>query len=237
MIVYPAIDLLEGACVRLVQGDYETVTKFFDDPVEVAQAFARQGAEAMHVVDLAGARSGEPVHEASVSRIANAIDIPVQVGGGVRTAEQVRTYLEGGIHRVLIGTAAVAEPDWLATVIREFGADRVAAAVDVRDGEVVTDGWLAGSGRQIESVIDSLRDIGFETLLYTDTRRDGTLTSVDSEGTRRLVAAGFQVIAAGGISETADVRALAAVGAAGAVIGSALYRGRMTLAEALEAAC
>ena len=237
MIVYPAIDLLEGACVRLYQGDYGSVTKFSDDPIDVARTFADQGAEALHVVDLAGARSGEPVHADLVHRIVDSIDLPVQVGGGIRTGDQVRAYLERGVHRVLIGTAAVAEPGWLAAAIAEFGADRVAAAVDVRDGEVVTDGWLAGSGRTIESVASSLRDLGFETFLYTDTRRDGTLTSVDSEGTRRLVTAGFRVIAAGGISAPEDIRALAEVGAAGAVVGSALYRGRMTLAEALEAAC
>lgn len=237
MIVYPAIDLLDGHCVRLYQGDYDAVTRFSDDPLEVAASFALQGARALHVVDLDGARSGRPIHAQLVREIAATTGLPVQVGGGIRQPEQAADYLTSGVHRVLIGTAAVADPTWLGPAIREFGPDRVAAAVDVRDGEVVTDGWLAGSGRTVESVTESLRGLGFRTLLYTDTRRDGTLTSVDSEGTRRLAEAGFQVIAAGGVTSVADIRTLAEAGAAGAVIGSALYRARLTLGEAQEAAC
>lgn len=237
MIVYPAIDLLDGACVRLYQGDYDAVTRFSDDPLRVARAFAAQGAEALHVVDLEGARSGAPAHADLVSRIAAESGLPVQVGGGVRTLEQAATYLEGGVHRVLIGTAAVSDPGWLADAVRKYGADRVAAALDVRDGEVVTDGWLSASGRTADSVTASLRSLGIETLLYTDTRRDGTLTSVDAEGSRRLAEGGFKVIAAGGVSSLADVRALRSAGAAGVVIGSALYRGRIKLPEALEEAC
>jgi len=237
MIVYPAIDLLDGACVRLYQGDYDAVTRFSDDPLRVARAFAAQGAEALHVVDLEGARSGAPAHADLVSRIAAESGLPVQVGGGVRTLEQAATYREGGVHRVLIGTAAVSDPAWLADAVRQYGADRVAAALDVRDGEVVTDGWLSASGRTADSVTATLRSLGIETLLYTDTRRDGTLTSVDAEGSRRLAEGGFKVIAAGGVSSLADVRALRSAGAAGVVIGSALYRGRITLPEALEAAC
>ena len=237
MVVYPAIDLLGGACVRLYQGDYEAVTRFSDDPVAVACSFAALGAEALHVVDLDGARTGTPVHAAVVSRIISATGLPVQVGGGIRCAEDLDTYLEAGVHRVLVGTAAVSDPGWLAAAIRSYGHDRVAAAVDVRDGEVVIDGWLAGSGRDIDSVTASLRPLGIQTLLYTDTRRDGTLTSVDVGGTRQLAEAGFSVIAAGGVSSVSDVRKLRLAGAVGAVIGSALYRGRLTLAEALEAAC
>lgn len=237
MIVYPAIDLLGGSCVRLVQGDYDAVTRFSADPVAVAERFAREGAAALHVIDLDGAREGRPVHAAVVERIASATSLPIQVGGGIRSAGTVAEYLRSGAHRVLIGTAAAGDSGWLAGAVHEFGPDRVAAAVDVRDGEVVTNGWLEGSGRDADSVAESLRDLGFETLLYTDTRRDGTLTSVDVRGTRELVARGFRVIAAGGISTAGDIRALAAAGAAGAVVGSALYRGRMTLREAMEAAC
>lgn len=237
MIVYPAIDLLDGACVRLYQGNYDAVTRFSGDPVDVARSFADQGAQALHIVDLDGARRGRPVHWDLVCKIVAAVSVPVQVGGGIRTAEHLEAYLDGRVHRVLVGTAAVTSPEWLASSVRNYGSDRVAAAVDVRNGEVVTEGWLAGSGRDAESVSLSLRSLGIETLLYTDTQRDGTLTSVDARGTRRLVEADFRVIAAGGISSVADIRALAEVGAAGAVVGSALYKGHMTVAEALEAAC
>jgi phosphoribosylformimino-5-aminoimidazole carboxamide ribotide isomerase len=237
VIVYPAIDLLDGECVRLYQGDYDAVTRFSGAPVDVARSFADQGAEALHIVDLDGARGGKPVHVDLVGEIVAAAGVPVQVGGGIRSAAHLEAYLDGGVHRVLVGTAAVTDPEWLGSAVRSYGSDRVAAAVDVRNGEVVTDGWLAGSGRDVESLSLSLRSLGIETLLYTDTLRDGTLTSVDVRGTRRLVEAGFRVIAAGGVSSVADVRTLAEVGAAGAVIGSALYKRRMTLAGALEAAC
>jgi len=237
VIVWPAIDLLGGACVRLYQGDFDAVTRFSGEPLEVARSFAAQGAEALHVVDLDGARTGAPVHADLVGEIAAGVGVPVQVGGGIRTRAHLAAYLDSGVHRVLVGTAAVTDAAWLASAVRDYGPERVAAAVDVRDGEVVLDGWLAGSGRDVESVADSLRSLGIETLLYTDTRRDGTLTSADTEGTRRLVEAGFRVIAAGGISSTVDLRSLRAAGAHGAVIGSALYRGRITLADAMEAAC
>ena len=237
MIVYPAIDLLDGACVRLYQGDYNAVTRFSGNPVDVARSFADQGAGALHIVDLDGARSGKPVHVDLVGEIVAAVGVPLQVGGGIRSAAHLEAYLDSGVHRVLVGTAAVTDPEWLGSAVQNYGSDRVAAAVDVRDGEVVIDGWLAGSGCDVESVSLSLQSLGIETLLYTDTRRDGTLTSVDAGGTWRLVQAGFRVIAAGGVSSVADVRALSQVGAAGAVIGSALYREHMTLAEALEAAC
>jgi phosphoribosylformimino-5-aminoimidazole carboxamide ribotide isomerase len=237
VIVYPAIDLLGGSCVRLVQGDYDAVTRFSADPVAVAERFAEQGAEALHVIDLDGAREGRPMHGDLVRRIAAATSLPLQVGGGIRSADAVAAYLRSGAHRVLIGTAAVEDPGWLGEAIREFGSDRLAAAVDVRDGEVVTNGWVAGSGKDAAALAESLGDLGVETLLYTDTRRDGTLTSADVRGTGELVARGFRVIAAGGISSVEDIRALAAAGAAGAVVGSALYRGRMTLRDAMEAAC
>lgn len=236
MVIYPAIDLLGGVCVRLYQGDYDAVTRFSDDPLAVARSFGAQGAEALHVIDLDGARDGAPVHIDLVVRIATEVGLPVQVGGGIRRGENLATYLESGVHRVLVGTAAVSDPEWLADAVTRYGPDRVAAAVDVRDGEVVTDGWLTGSGRDVDSVAASLTEIGIRTVLYTDTRRDGTLTSVDADGSRHLVEAGFRVIAAGGISSVADIRKLRVAGASGAVIGSALYRGRLTLAAALAEA-
>ncbi|MEE8487545.1 MAG: 1-(5-phosphoribosyl)-5-[(5-phosphoribosylamino)methylideneamino]imidazole-4-carboxamide isomerase [Gemmatimonadota bacterium] len=236
MLIYPAIDLLGGVCVRLYQGNYDAVTRFSDDPIRTARSFAEQGAEALHIVDLDGARNGTPAHAGLIGRIVSSVDIPVQVGGGIRTTEHLSDYLQSGVHRVLVGTMAVSDQDWLADAVARYGPDRVAAALDVRDGEVVINGWLARSGRDPESVAVSLKEIGIETLLYTDTRRDGTLTSVDVEGASKLIEAGFKVIAAGGISSVTDVRRLRRAGAAGAVIGSALYSGRIRLIEALEAA-
>jgi len=236
MLIYPAIDLLGGVCVRLYQGNYDSVTRFSDDPLRTARSFVEQGAEALHIVDLDGARNGTPVHALLIDRIVSSVDIPVQVGGGIRTIEHLSAYLQSGVHRVLVGTMAVSEQAWLADAVAEYGPNRVAAALDVRDGEVVINGWLTGSGRESECVADSLKEIGIETLLYTDTRRDGTLTSVDVEGTSMLIESGFNVIAAGGVSSVTDIRRLRLAGAAGAVIGSALYSGRIALNDALEAA-
>lgn len=236
MLVYPAIDLLGGVCVRLYQGNYDSVTRFSDDPLRTARSFVEQGAEALHIVDLDGARNGTPAHAVLIGRIVSSVGIPVQVGGGIRTIEHLSDYLRLGVHRVLVGTMAVSEQAWLADAVAEYGPDRVAAALDVRDGEVVINGWLTGSGRKSECVADSLKEIGIQTLLYTDTRRDGTLTSVDVQGTSRLIELGFKVIAAGGVSSLTDVRRLRLAGAAGAVIGSALYSGRITLNDALEVA-
>lgn len=237
MIVYPAIDLLDGACVRLRQGDYAQVTKFSGDPLEVARSFRDQGASALHVVDLDGAKRGTPVHARLIREIARESGLPVQVGGGIRTADDATRYLEAGVHRVLIGTAAADEAGWLDAAVARFGDERIAAAVDVRDGRPVVHGWLAESEIGLDDLTDSLRERGIRCLLYTDTRRDGMLSSVDTAGTRSLVEKGFRVIAAGGVGSVEDIRALRNVGAAGAVVGSALYRRRFTLAEALEAAC
>jgi phosphoribosylformimino-5-aminoimidazole carboxamide ribotide isomerase len=237
MIVYPAIDLLDGDCVRLSQGDFDAVTRFSRDPLEVARRFTSEGARAMHVVDLDGARRGEAVHAELVGAITKATGLPVQVGGGIRSEEQAAAYFDAGVHRILVGTAAFSGDDWLVAVLEEYGPDRVAAAIDVQDGEVMTDGWLAGSGLDAASAGSALYARGFRTVLYTDTRRDGMLTSADVAGTCALIEFGFHVIAAGGVTSVADIIALRGAGAAGVVIGSALYRGRLTLGEALEAGC
>ncbi|MCL7957863.1 MAG: 1-(5-phosphoribosyl)-5-[(5-phosphoribosylamino)methylideneamino] imidazole-4-carboxamide isomerase [marine benthic group bacterium] len=237
MIVYPAIDLLDGTCVRLRQGDFDRVTRFSADPVHVAREFAAGGAEALHVVDLGGAKQGRPEHQDLIGRILDAFGGPVQVGGGIRTKEQATSYLESGVHRLLLGTAAVSGSEWPGDLVERYGPDRIAAAVDVRDGKVLQEGWLTESGGDMESVSSLLRSRGIDTVLYTDTRRDGTLTSVDRLGTRALVQSGFRVIAAGGVSSTEDIRALKDIGAFGAVIGSALYHGRLSLRDALEASC
>lgn len=237
MIVYPAIDLLDGTCVRLEQGDFDRVTRFSADPVTLAREFADEGAKALHVVDLGGAKQGRPAHQELIGRILDAFGGPVQVGGGIRTKQQALDYLEYGVHRLLLGTAAVSGLEWPAELAERYGPDRIAAAVDVRDGMVLQEGWLTRSGEDVESISALLRSSGIDTVLYTDTRRDGTLTSVDRVGTRQLVESGFRVIAAGGVSSTGDIRALRDAGASGAVIGSALYHGRLSLREALEAAC
>lgn len=236
MIVFPAVDLLRGACVRLYRGDYDRATEYSRDPAAVARQFEREGAEALHMVDLDGAREGAPENADLVLEVRERVDVPMQVGGGLRRTEDVARYLEAGVDRVIIGTASAESPEWLASLLDRFGPDRVAGGVDVNEGEVMVRGWLEGSGSTVAEALGALREIGVRTVVYTDVTRDGTLSSPDVEGARRVVEAGFRTVAAGGISSPSHLRALRRAGMHGAVVGSALYEGEMTLAEALAAA-
>lgn len=235
MILYPAIDLLRGSCVRLFRGDYDRVTEHSRDPVEVARRFVDGGARALHVVDLDGAREGKPVNADAVASIRKTVDVPLQVGGGLRDRGQVSHYLEGGVDRVILGTGAAERPGWLGRLVDEFGPDRIAAGVDVRNGEVVVRGWLEGTGAGLEEVISHVEAAGVRTVVYTDVTRDGTLTEPDVDGVARLVRRGFRTVAAGGIARPGHLSRLQEAGAYGAVVGSALYQGTMTLSDALEA--
>jgi phosphoribosylformimino-5-aminoimidazole carboxamide ribotide isomerase len=236
MIVFPAIDILGGACVRLLRGDYGEATRFSDDPLAVARGFAAAGAPWIHVVDLDGARDGTPVHGGLVRAIAAETGLPVQAGGGIRTLEDAAACLDAGVRRVMLGTAAARQPGLLSEAVDRWGPDRVAAAVDVRDGRVVVEGWLADAGLAPGALLGRLRECGIEVVLHTDTTRDGTLGSANVAGARALAAEGFRVIAAGGVASLDDVRGLREAGADGCVIGSALYRGTLRLEAALACA-
>lgn len=236
MNVWPAVDLLDGSCVRLYRGRFDEVTEFSRDPVAVAEAFADDGARHLHVVDLDGARDGAPANADVVLEIRRRLDVRLQVGGGIRSDDAVARYLDAGVDRVIVGTAAVRRPGWLAGLVDRHGAGSVAAGVDVRDGEVVVEGWEEGSGLARDEVLDALGGAGVGTVVYTDTVRDGTLTRPDVEGAGAVVDAGFRTLVAGGVSRSADVAALRDAGVDGVVVGSALYHGEMTLAEAQAAA-
>lgn len=229
--IYPAIDVLQGRVVRLAEGDRERVTVDGGDPLEAAARFAAAGASWLHLVDLDGAFSGRP-SPSLVARVAEAAPLPVQVGGGYRTLESISAALEAGAARVLIGTAAL-DPALLTESARRFG-DRLAVAVDVRDGLVAIEGWVRDSELGAVELARRCRDAGVRRLVVTSTRRDGSLAGPDLElvaATR--AAARLPVVAAGGIASLDDVRAVRAAGCEGAVVGSALWRGRFTLAEAV----
>ena len=236
MIVFPAIDLLRGACVRLYRGDYDRATEYSRDPGAVAEQFVREGAEALHMVDLDGAREGGPENAELVLDVRERIDVPMQVGGGLRRTQDVARYLEAGVDRVIIGTASAESPEWLASLLDRFGPERVAAGVDVKEDEVMVRGWLEGSGATVDEALEELRELGVETVVYTDVTRDGTLSRPNVEGARGVVEAGFRTLAAGGISSPDHLRDLRRAGVYGAVVGSALYEGEMTLDQALAAA-
>ncbi len=236
MVIYPAIDLLDGACVRLARGSFDDVTVYADDPVVQAERFAAEGARALHVVDLDGARSGKPEHLSVLSRIGDAFPGFVQTGGGIRSARDVEGCLELGVDRVILGTAAVTRLNWVADVVSTFGASRVATAVDLRGNEVMVDGWLRSAETGLAELMNRLSDAGIETIVFTDTLRDGMLGSANSTRGGRFVRAGFETIVAGGVTTVGDIRRLRDADAAGAVIGSALYEGRLKLPRAIAEA-
>ncbi len=238
MDLYPAIDLLEGRCVRLYQGDYGRSTVYGEEPVAQALAFQAEGAPWVHVVDLEAARTGEPRNRDLVAAIAGALDVPVQTGGGVRSVEAAEALFAAGVSRVVLGTAALEDPD---LVRRLAAAHPVAVGLDARGTEVAVRGWLEGSGADVVDLAVAFGDAGVDALVVTEIGRDGTLAGPDLEGLSRVLAASsIPVIASGGIGTLDDVRALAALSVegrtlAGAITGRAVYEGAFTVAEAVAA--
>jgi phosphoribosylformimino-5-aminoimidazole carboxamide ribotide isomerase len=240
--VIPAIDLLAGRCVRLAQGDYDRATVYSEDPAEVASAFAAAGCTRLHVVDLDGARDGEPRNSDVVAAIvAAAPALPVQLGGGLRSLDAVARALDAGVERAILGTAALRDP----ALVRKAALlypDHIAVGLDARAGRVAVSGWLETSDARVEEVAVLFEDAGVAALIYTDIARDGMLTGPDLDGTAALAAAlSIPVIASGGVGSLDDVRRAAAYrerGVAGLIVGRALYTGDVALDRALEiAAC
>lgn len=236
MIIYPAIDLRDGKAVRLVEGDFAQETVFDANPIDAALRWQDSGAEWLHVVDLDGARSGTTSNQAAVTAIRSAVHIPIELGGGIRSSEAAKHYIDIGIDRVILGTAAVSDVALVASMVATWG-ERVAVGLDARDGKLATEGWLEQSEETALDHALKLRLAGISTFIITDIRRDGKLQGPNLD---QLEQAQFAlqsgVIASGGISTIEDVRAVKAVGVAGAIIGRALYDGRIDLAEAIAAA-
>ena len=221
--------------MRLVQGDYARERQYSDDPVAMARLWQEQGASRLHVVDLDGARQGTPLNGDVVAAICRAVATPVEVSGGIRSLEQVDAAVAYGADRVQLGSAAVRDPELVRAACEAFPA-RIVVSLDARDGEVMTDGWLQSSGRGVLQVAREMAALGVPRLMYTDISRDGALRGPNLESTRELVeGAGVPVVASGGVSSLEHLGQLAAIGCEGVVVGTALYEGRFTLAEALAA--
>ena len=236
MILYPAIDLKDGQCVRLLQGDMARATVFNDDPAAQAAQFAEAGAEWLHVVDLNGAFEGRPVNATAVSSILTAVGLPVQLGGGIRSLETIESWLERGVARVVLGTVAVKDP----ALVREACAKwpgQVALGIDARGGRVAVEGWAEVSDLEVEDLARRFEDAGAAAVIYTDVDRDGILTGPNLAATAALAdAVTMPVIASGGVATLDDLQALAAAPRiAGAIVGRALYDGRVDLRAALSA--
>jgi phosphoribosylformimino-5-aminoimidazole carboxamide ribotide isomerase len=234
----PAIDIRDGRCVRLVQGDYARERVFADDPVAMAQHWADQGAQRLHVVDLDGARDGAQANRRPIQRLIRAVGIPVQVGGGVRSLDTAEALLADGADRVVVGTAAAEHLDQLGQWMASLGPERLVVGVDARAGHVATHGWTATTDLQATDFCRSLADLGVVRVLYTDISRDGTLAGPNVAALRTLVEGEpcLKVLASGGVARLDDLRALAEAGAEGAIIGTALYDGRLSL-DTVLAAC
>lgn len=235
-ILYPAIDMRGGKCVRLIQGDYNQETVYGDSPFEMASGFAAQGAEWVHMVDLDGARQGSRVNDAYVIKAAQELKAKIQIGGGIRTEADIVHYLENGVARVILGSAAVSDPAFTKDMIRKYGP-KIAIGIDARDGMVATHGWLQTSETKAAELGKALADAGAETFIVTDISTDGMLGGPNIEGTAAMAeATGGGVIASGGVSSLDDLVSLKAYtdrGIAGAIAGKALYTGRFSVREAL----
>ena len=237
MEVIPSIDLKEGHCVRLYQGDYRRETVYSHDPLQVALEWETQGAARLHVVDLDGAADGKPFNLGAISSIAAALTIPVQVGGGIRDIETAQELVNAGVDRVVIGTAAVTQPELVQRLCESYGPERVVVAVDAKNGQVAIKGWTESTTVDVFNLVNEMSAIGVRRILYTDISRDGTLTEPNFDANAVLVReTGLRVLASGGIASLDHVRRLAQTGVEGAILGRALYTRDIHLPDAIAAA-
>lgn len=235
MLIYPAIELLDGRCVLLRQGRFDEAVVHSDDPLAVARGWVDQGAEALHIVDLDGARLGKPKNLECIFRIRERVQARIQVGGGVRTFSVANRLLEAGIDRIVLGTAAAEEPRLIYKLLEHFGPDQVAAALDLRNERLLTQGRSVEATSQLEDVLTNLSTIGLRWIVCTDVMRDGTLIGPSLDLARRMISEGFLVIIGGGVATADDVVTIRRTGAAGCVVGTALYGGMLLLRDAVEA--
>jgi phosphoribosylformimino-5-aminoimidazole carboxamide ribotide isomerase len=233
MILYPAIDIRGGRCVRLIEGDFDRETAYDSDPSAAARRWVDTGADWLHIVDLDGAVEGRPINREAIARIRASVDVSIQLGGGLRQLTDLEDAFATGVDRAILGTVALRDPELVISAVARWG-DRVAVALDARDGRLATDGWLGQSDTRAVEVAQRLAQRRVRHFIYTDIRRDGTLSGPNLEGLSELVEkVESDVIASGGIASLDDIKAAANVGATGAIIGRALYDGRVDLADAL----
>ena len=235
MKIFPAIDLRNGKAVRLYQGDYDQMTVYSDSPVDVAKSFKAKGASCLHLVDLDGANDGRLVNFETIKEIVEEVDMYVEVGGGIRDEERIKQYLELGVGRVILGTIAVKDPGFLEAMVTKYG-EKIAVGVDARDGFVAINGWKEITDRESFEFCRYLRDIGVRSIIYTDISRDGGLEGTNMEAYRKLQEIeGLEVTASGGISFEEEITALRDVAAA-AILGKAIYSGKLDLERAVKLA-
>jgi phosphoribosylformimino-5-aminoimidazole carboxamide ribotide isomerase len=236
MLIFPAIDLYEGKAVRLYKGDYEQMTVYSDSPIELVEDFVEQGAKYLHLIDLEGAKTGQTPNLELIRDIRALSPLFTQVGGGIRSMDVVDAYLNAGVDRVILGTAAVTDPVFLEEAIKEFG-EKIAVGADIKNGYIAISGWTESSGIDAFSFCRRMQDLGVKTLICTDISRDGAMQGTNRSLYKALSERfSMDIVASGGVSTLDDVRALAALGIHGAIIGKAYYTGAIDLKEAIEVA-
>ncbi len=236
MRLYPAIDIKNGLCVRLRQGNFNDKQVYSEQPAEVAKRWESMGAEFIHVVDLDGALEGSTKNKSTIESIVKSVNIPVQLGGGIRDDKTVRDLLDIGVNRVIIGTKAVENPEYIRELIHTNGSERIVIGIDAKNGMVAVQGWEIISNRDAVSLALLMKNMGVKTIIYTDISKDGMLQGPNVEATQKLVeATGMDIIASGGVSTMKDLENLSLCGVEGAIIGKALYENRIDLSEAVKA--
>ncbi|HZW67189.1 MAG TPA: 1-(5-phosphoribosyl)-5-[(5-phosphoribosylamino)methylideneamino]imidazole-4-carboxamide isomerase [Pseudogracilibacillus sp.] len=234
MIIFPAIDILNGKCVRLIQGDYNKEVIYDDSPVDMAKQWEAKGAEFIHIVDLDGAKTGKSINEQIIIDIAKAVTVPIQVGGGIRSMETVKTYLDSGVNRVIVGTAAIEDEAFLQEAVEKYG-ERIVVSLDAKEGFVATEGWTDTSNVRALDIVKDLEKLGVKTIVYTDIAKDGMLQGPNLEEQSAMnEATAVDVIASGGVTTREDVDNLKALNMYGAIVGKALYDGKITFEELIK---
>ena len=235
MIIYPAIDLKAGRCVRLYQGDFEQETVVNPDPLSQAKIFEETGATALHIVDLDGALSGDLTNFRVIEQIRQTLTIPLQVGGGIRSMEQIATYLDIGVERLIIGSKAVEDPEFVKQAVEKYG-DKIAVGIDAKEGLVATRGWVSVSNQNYLDVATQMANLGVRTIIFTDISKDGTLLGPNLEQLAAIQkqVPDVQIIASGGISSRADLEQVKALNVYGVISGKALYNGNISMKDIVE---
>ena len=229
MTIYPAIDIKDGKCVRLYKGDYNKITVYNDNPLEVAKEFESLGAKFIHLVDLDGARDGESINKNIIFEIAKSVNIPVQTGGGIRDLKTVKEYIENGINRVILGTAAINDPEFLIEAIKTY-KEKIVVGIDAKDGYAAYSGWEKLSGKRAVEFAKEVEKIGGKTIIYTDIATDGTLKGPSLSSTKELIdAVNIDIIASGGVSSYEDLVEIKKINAEGVIVGRAIYEGKIDL--------
>lgn len=236
MRIYPAIDIIDSHCVRLIRGDYSQKTVYSESPIEVAKKWESLGGEFIHVVDLDGAKSGDMPNFKLISEIAAAVSIPIEVGGGIRSMECADRYLSAGVDRVILGTAALKDPQFAEAAAKKYG-DRIAVGIDAKDGKVAVSGWEDVSDVSALDFAVIMQNVGVKNIIYTDIATDGMLSGPNLDAMQEMLErVDINIIASGGVTSIDDIAALKNIGVHGAIIGKALYTGNIDLKEAIETA-